>query len=274
MEEIAGQTLIRDDEVFLRMNFAERVQHVLLVVSFSLLVLTGLPLMFYELRVFKSVFGFEKAFFYRGILHRTAAVILIVDIVWHTGYAVLTWRGRDNFKEMIPRLKDALDAVALFGYNVGLSRWLYRKGILRKFFDRHPFWRFENPPEYGRYNFVEKLEYLSVAWGSFVMIISGFFMWNVDLSLKIFPLWVHDIFVIVHGYEAMLAFLAIIIWHMYNVHLNPEVFPMSKIWLNGKITGHELKTLHALEYRKILAERQKAFEAGGAGPAPEAVPAP
>jgi hypothetical protein len=58
----------------------------------------------------------------------------------------------------------------------------------------------------------------------------------------------------------MLAFLAIIIWHMYNVHLNPEVFPMSKIWLNGKITGRELRTLHPLEYRKILEERRKAAE--------------
>ncbi|HSA96299.1 MAG TPA: hypothetical protein VLJ16_09620, partial [Acidobacteriota bacterium] len=115
-----------------------------------------------------------------------------------------------------------------------------------------------------RYNFIEKLEYLAVAWGSLVMIVSGFFMWNVELSLRIFPLWVHDIFVIAHGYEAMLAFLAIIIWHMYNVHLNPEVFPMSKVWLNGKITGHELKTLHPLEYRKILAERKKALEAGPA----------
>lgn len=274
MEEMTGNGLIRDDEIFLRMNLAERVQHILLIISFSLLVLTGLPLMFYELRIFKSIFGFEKAFYYRGVLHRVAAVILIVDIVWHSGYTILTRRGRDNFKEMIPRPKDALDAVSLFGYNVGLSRWFYRKGILRAFFDRHPFWKFENPPEYGRYNFVEKLEYFSVAWGSFIMIISGFFMWNVELSLKIFPLWVHDILVIAHGYEAMLAFLAIIIWHMYNVHLNPEVFPMSRIWLNGKITGHELKTLHALEYRKILAERQKAHSAGGVETAPDPAPAP
>jgi cytochrome b subunit of formate dehydrogenase len=274
MEEIAEQTLIRNDEVFLRMNLAERVQHILLVVSFTLLVVTGLPLMFYEMRIFKSIFSIGNAFTYRGILHRAAAIVLIADMAWHTGYVILTRRGRDGFKEMIPRPKDGLDAVALFGYNVGLSRWLYRKGILKAFFDRHPFWKFENPPEYGRYNFIEKLEYLSVAWGSIVMILSGFFMWNMELSLKIFPLWVHDIFVIAHGYEAMLAFLAIIIWHMYNVHLNPEVFPMSKIWLNGKITGHELKTLHALEFRKILAERQKAFDAGAIEPERPAIPAP
>ena len=272
MEKITGNELIRDDEIFVRMNLTERGQHLLLIVSMSFLVLTGLPLMFYELRVFKSIFGFERAFYYRGILHRVAAVVLIVDIAWHFGTTILTRRGWDNFKEMMPRLKDALDAVAVFGYNVGLSGWLYRRGILRAFFDRYPFWKFAKAPEYGRYNFIEKLEYLSVAWGSFVMIISGFFMWNVELSLKLFPLWVHDIFVIVHGYEAMLAFLAIIIWHMYNVHLNPEVFPMSRIWINGRITGHDLKTLHAIEYRKIMAERAKALETGktgpGAGPAP------
>jgi len=270
METLTTRPLIRDDEVFLRMNMAERIQHILLIVSFTLLVLTGLPLMFYELGIFKSIFSVENAFAFRGLLHRGAAVLLIVDIVWHAGYTVLTRRGRDNFRELMPRAKDARDAVSLFGYNVGLARWLYRKGILRGFFDRHPFWKFENPPEYGRYNFIEKLEYLSVAWGSLVMILSGFFMWNVELSLRIFPLWVHDIFVIAHGYEAMLAFLAIIIWHMYNVHLNPEVFPMSKVWLNGKITGHELKTLHPLEYRKILAERQEASktrtEESGADP--------
>lgn len=79
-----------------------------------------------------------------------------------------------------------------------------------------------------------------MGWGSFVMIVTGFFMWNVELSLSLFPLWVHNIFIILHGYEAMLAFLAVIIWHMYNVHLNPEVFPMSRVWLDGKITGHEL----------------------------------
>ena len=255
METLSRPALIRDDEVFLRMNRTERVQHILLIVSFSLLVLTGLPLMFSEVPFVKAVFAFGRIFYYRGLVHRAAAVLLIADIAWHFGYTVLTTRGRENFRELLPKAKDALDAVTLFGYNVGLTAWLYRKGIGRRFFDRHPFWKFERPPEYGRYNFIEKLEYLAVAWGSLVMIVSGFFMWNVELSLRLFPLWLHDILVIAHGYEAMLAFLAIIIWHMYNVHLNPEVFPMSRIWLDGTITGHQLRTLHILEYRKILAQR-------------------
>jgi len=269
MDALTGRGLIRDDEVFLRMSRVERIQHILLIVSFTLLVLTGLPLLFYELRLFKAVFSYGRVFYIRGVVHRAAAVLLIADILWHFGTTILTARGRENFRELIPRRKDALDAIALFGYNVGISGWLYRKGVLRRFFDRHPFWKFEHPPEYGRYNFIEKLEYLAVAWGSLVMIASGFFMWKVELSLRLFPLWLHDIFVIVHGYEAMLAFLAIIIWHMYNVHLNPEVFPMSRIWLDGKITGHQLKTLHALEYRKIEDERRRALEASAAAAGPD-----
>jgi formate dehydrogenase subunit gamma len=279
MEEIRDSELIRDDEVFLRMNVPERIQHFLLIATFSVLILTGLPLMFYELRIFHSLMAFERAFYIRGIFHRAAAVVLIIDIVWHAVYTAFTKRGRENFKEMIPKFKDLRDAFELFGHNLGLTTLLARLGPFRRFFKKHPYWLFTREPEFGRYNFIEKFEYLAVGWGSCVMIASGFFMWNVELSLKLFPLWVHDIFVIVHGYEAMLAFLAVIIWHMYNVHLNPEVFPMSKIWLNGKITGHELRTLHTLEYRKILEERrrkriQEAAAPPGPKPTPEKAPGP
>ena len=260
-EHLPPSDLIREDEVFLRMNFAERLQHILLIATFTTLILTGLPLVFYEMKIFKSMFAFEKAFYIRGLVHRAAAVLMIANMLWHLAYSIFTRRGRRNFKEMLPNLKDARDAIQAFGHNVGLTGLLHRKGVLRGFFERHPFWLFASEPEFGRYNFIEKFEYLGVAWGSLVMIASGFFMWNVELSLKLFPLWVHDIFIIVHGYEAILAFLTIIIWHMYNVHFNPEVFPMSKVWLNGRITGHELRTLHPLEYKKIVEDRKRAAQA-------------
>lgn len=258
-ENLTASELVRDDEVFLRMNFAERLQHILLIVTFSTLILTGLPLVFYELKIFKSLFAFEKAFYLRGLVHRAAAVLMIANILWHFLYSIFTARGRHNFKEMIPKWRDARDAFQTFGHNIGLTGFFYKKGLLKSFFERHPFWLFRIEPEFGRYNFIEKFEYLGVAWGSLIMIASGFFMWNVELSLKFFPLWVHDIFIIIHGYEAILAFLTIIIWHMYNVHFNPEVFPMSKVWLNGRITGHELRTLHPLEYGKIVEGRKKAL---------------
>jgi formate dehydrogenase subunit gamma len=252
--------LIRDDEVFARMNLAERVQHYLLITTFVTLIATGLPLFFYEFKFFKWLLPTGRAFAVRGVLHRVAAVTLAVNLVWHVFYTVSTARGRANFKAMIPRLRDVRDAFEQFMHNTGVTRLLARLGMGKTFFGAHPYWLFREAPRYDRYNFVEKFEYWAVGWGSAVMIASGFFMWNVELSLRIFPLWVHNIFIIVHSYEALLAFLAIIIWHMYNVHLNPEVFPMSKVWLNGKITGHELRTLHPLEYERILAERKRTVE--------------
>ncbi len=248
---------IQDDEIFLRMNLVERMQHWLLIAAFLLLIITGLPLFFYEFKYFKWVFPTGRSFYLRGIIHRFAAVVMIVNLVWHLFYAALTRRGRENFKEMIPRFKDIRDAVELFGYNVGLTRFLNRRGLFRKFFQARPYWLFEKPPLYGRYNFIEKFEYWALGGGSLVMVVTGFFMWQVEFSLRLFPLWVHDIFIIIHGYEAILAFLSVIIWHMYNVHLNPEVFPMSKVWLNGRITGRELRILRPLEYKKIADERQK-----------------
>lgn len=256
MEKIENSPLINDDEIFLRMNFSERIQHFLLIITFFTLMATGLPLMFYEFKFLKFLFSMERSFYIRGILHRAAAIVLILNLIWHLLYTILTPRGRNNFKEMIPKFKDFKDAFEVFCHNIGIIQFLFRIGILRNFFSAHPYWLFEKSPLFGRYNFIEKFEYWAVGWGSVVMIISGFFMWNVELSLSIFPLWVHDIFVIVHGYEAMLAFLAVIIWHMYNVHLNPELFPMSKVWLIGKISGKELRTLHPLQYQKILEERK------------------
>jgi cytochrome b subunit of formate dehydrogenase len=252
--------IVRDDEIFCRMNLAERFQHWLLILTFLTLMATGLPLFFYEFRFFKWLIPSGRAFDVRGILHRVAAVVLILNLVWHGFYTVFTPRGRRNFKAMIPRWRDFRDAFEQFFHNLGITRLLPRLGIGRKFFAVHPYWLFKEAPRYDRYNFIEKFEYWAVGWGSAVMIVSGFFMWQVELSLRLFPLWVHNIFIIVHSYEALLAFLAIIIWHMYNVHLNPENFPMSKIWLNGRITGHELRTLHPLEYERILEERRETLE--------------
>jgi cytochrome b subunit of formate dehydrogenase len=266
--------LIPDDEVFVRMNRAERWQHGLLVSSFIVLMLTGLPVLSAEVGLIRVVVGRGGAYALRGLLHRAAALVLIADLVWHLLYTVLTERGRRNIRDKAPRWQDVKDAVAVIGHNSGLVSSLRRRGLLRRFFGRHPFWRFDGRPEFGRYSFVEKFEYWSLLWGSAIMIVTGFFMWGPGMSLRLFPLWLHQVFVVIHGYEAILAFLAILIWHMYTVHLNPEVFPMSRVWLDGGITGADLRRFHPLEYRRVLEERERLFreflalEPGDKGSAP------
>jgi cytochrome b subunit of formate dehydrogenase len=261
MDEITFDpaALVPDDEIFVRMTLAERWQHGLLAASFILLVFTGLPLMSGDIGAIRFIAGHSGALVLRGILHRAAAVVLIADLVWHVLYTFLTERGWRNFRDRAPRASDIKDALATVGHNAGLSDFLRRRGLFRRFFERHPYWRFERTPEFGRYSFVEKFEYWSLLWGSAVMIVTGLFMWHPDLSLRLFPLWLHQVFVVIHGYEAILAFLAILIWHMYTVHLNPEVFPMSRVWLDGGMSGADLRRFHPLEYRRIIDERERLF---------------
>jgi cytochrome b subunit of formate dehydrogenase len=224
--------LVPDDEVFVRMSLAERWQHGLLAASFIVLILTGLPVLTGEVSLIRLVAGRTSALAIRGVIHRAAALVLIGDRAWHLVYTAFTRRGRQNLRDRMPRWQDVRDALAVFG-------------------------RPSRRPEFGRYSFVEKFEYWSLIWGSAVMIITGFFMWSPGLSLNLFPLWLHQVFVVIHGYEAILAFVAILIWHMYTAHLNPDVFPMSRVWLDGGMTGADLRRFHPLEYRRILESRDR-----------------
>ena len=112
------------------------------------------------------------------------------------------------------------------------------------------------PPPFGKFDPFEKIEYFAVVWGSAVMVATGFMLWFFEGTLRIFPFWVYQLVLMIHGYEALLAFPAIILWHLYNVHLKPGHFPMSRVWLDGKITLRELQEHHPREYRAWLRRQR------------------
>lgn len=262
--------LFGQKEMFIRMTFSERIQHGTLVVCFIGLVLTGLPLLYYDWPVLRTIGFMGGNFWIRSWLHRIFGLGLIAVSIYHMAYVVWTPRGRGLFRALMPNSKDFTDAFGTLLHNLGIMEALYSRGILRKFLDRHPALRFREKPAYDRYNFIEKFEYLAVFWGNSVMILTGLALWYFTMSLRLLPKSVLDVFVVVHSFEALLAFLSIIVWHMYNVHLNPTVFPMSRIWLTGRIGREELKHEHPLEYRRILEQRREAARrvprAGGEGP--------
>jgi len=134
---------------------------------------------------------------------------------------------------LIPGLRDAKDLIQMMKWYFGLG---------------------QRRPKFGRYNYIEKFEYLAVGWGSVVMITTGALLWAPHISLMLVPKWVMDVAFVIHSWEAILAFLAIIIWHMYNVHYDPSVFPMSKVWLTGRIGLHEFREKHPLEYESRLGQ--------------------
>jgi cytochrome b subunit of formate dehydrogenase len=226
-----------EEEEVLRWTLSQRIQHVILFTCFGLLIFTGLPILLPNWPFVRKLFFFQGSFLLRGVVHRTAAIGLILLSIYHIGYSLLSERGNRDLKEMLPRKKDLTDFWGTFLFNIG---------------------RRKKKPLYDRFGFIEKFEYWAVVWGTYVMIVTGFLLWFEEAALALFPKWVFDIVITIHGFEAILAFLAVIIWHFYNVHFNPEVFPMSRIWITGKISKKKLMERHPIEYQKMMEEKRKA----------------
>jgi hypothetical protein len=200
-----------------------------LVISFTLLVISGLPLSYAEASWAKWFYTFPGSAQLRGIIHRIGAVMLMALAVWHLIY-LLTPRGREQLKHLRWTRKDFADIWQMLKCYLGLS---------------------DEKPKFGRFNWIEKLEYYAVVWGTTVMVLTGLALWFEAQALTYLPLWVWHICRLIHSYEALLAFLTIIIWHLYHVHFKPGVFPMSWVWLTGKISLRHLQEEHPLEFEQL-----------------------
>ena len=199
----------RSDETPL--SFLERSQHVCNAVSFLLLAYSGFALHFpdswwaWPL----TVTGGETA---RRYAHRAAASLFLVTAAAHLAYLATT-PGRRRLRAMLPALRDLRDPIRLFTYNWKAS---------------------EKKPLLAQFSYIEKFEYWALVWGSCVMTVTGGFLLLHNLTMAYLPLWVIEISRVVHYLEAVLACLAILIWHGYWVILDPDVYPMNWAWLTGE----------------------------------------
>jgi cytochrome b subunit of formate dehydrogenase len=148
----------------------------------------------------------------RSLVHRIAAVVFIAVTLTHAISLAANRRLRRHWMELIPTAQDGREALANFSYNVGLR---------------------SAPPGRSAHSYIEKAEYWAVVWGAMVMIATGLMLWGNNLMLALFPkLWL-DVATSVHFYEALLATLAIVVWHFYTVIFDPDVYPMDTAWLTG-----------------------------------------
>ena len=224
------------DEQIERLSLNVRLQHGLMAVSVIFLVLTGIPLKFHDHAVAQAIIALFGGPDVSPIVHRVAATGLIIAGVWHLLYIAFTREGRWNFKALLPLPKDAVDAWRQISYYLGRS---------------------DERPRFDRFSYVEKFDYWAVYWGMVIMIGSGTMLWFTELFLRFVPKWVTDIAKEAHSDEALLATLAIVVWHFYNVHLNPHKFPLNRTFLTGKISAREMAEEHPLEYERLMAERKE-----------------
>jgi cytochrome b subunit of formate dehydrogenase len=232
----AGET-----RVYQRFTLNERIQHWVLAGSFITLAVTGFALT--EGWSVPWVEGQTGATI-RATTHRFAAVIFMVLAVYHLGYLTVTRRGRQAIRDMVPRIRSAatLACCAASCLRLGppsppdwrtlMQTVKYNLGLTSA------------RPRQGRFTYAEKMEYFALAWGAVVMIGTGLVLWFEVPFLNRFPFWSFELATVVHVYEALLASLAIVVWHFYFTMFNPDVFPMSKAMITGQLTREEMEHEH------------------------------
>ncbi|MDX1814600.1 MAG: cytochrome b/b6 domain-containing protein [Thermodesulfobacteriota bacterium] len=235
-EEKRREKYHEEGEMFQRFNKNFRFQHMVMFTSVILLIITGMPIKFPDFVLSRYLVNLWGGIHNSTMVHRFGAGMLIYFMVHHLFYTVFSRQGRRDFVLLIPTPKDAKDAVQ----------------NIRHFLGKSP-----DKPRFGRFSYIEKFDYWAVYWGCVIMIGSGLFLWFEGIVLKYFPKYVLDVAHEMHSDEAMLATLAIVIWHFYNVHFNPDRFPGTLLWWHGQISEHEMKEEHPLEYDEIMAKRSK-----------------
>ncbi|MGB7435053.1 MAG: cytochrome b/b6 domain-containing protein, partial [Candidatus Acidiferrum sp.] len=218
-------------EVVVRMNLWFRIAHWGIMASFPTLVFTGFALKFPDSWWSEPFLMWESSAGFRGGLHRTAAVVMISATVFHFVHLALKKRDRSFLWSMIPTIRDATDMLDVFRYNLGLTN---------------------QEPNFGKFNYAEKMEYWAFMWGTMVMALSGFLLWFNNFTLRHFPKWITDAATAVHWYEALLATFAILIWHFYLVIFDPNVYPMDTAWIDGKIPADHYRHSRPAYYRELV----------------------
>jgi len=214
----------------MRMNRNFRIAHWGVILSFPTLVITGFALKYPEEWWARPLLLLEGHFAFRGIVHRTAAVVLIASTIYHVIHLATNRRDRLFLKAMLPELKDATDLLQVFAYNLGLSK---------------------TEPHFAKFNYAEKVEYWAFMWGTVVMTVSGCLLWFNNLTLRYLPKWVSDAATAVHYYEALLATFSILLWHFYMVIFDPLVYPMDTAWVNGKVPADHYRHSRPAYYRAL-----------------------
>ena len=195
----------------LRMTRVQRIQHFVLLSSFILLALTGFALKYPDSWL-AWVFAADENV--RRWAHRGAGVVLMGVGIFHLLHSLLTRDGRRLMFDFLPRPQDLKDLVTNLRYFIGRS-------------PRHA--------KYARFGYAEKIEYWAVIWGTIIMGVSGLMIWFKMEVTQYVPRWVVEVAVVVHYYEAILACLAIVVWHFYHVIFAPDIYPMNWAWWDGKV---------------------------------------
>ncbi|MEI6563146.1 MAG: cytochrome b/b6 domain-containing protein [bacterium] len=223
----------KKDRTVVRMTLSQRLQHFILLTSFIALAITGFALKYPDSGV-RFLLGSSEHVRHLG--HRAAALVLMLLAVYHTLYAIRTKDGHNLIKDLFPCPKDVLDVIGNLRYLI---------------FPRAP------KPAFARFSYGEKAEYWAVVWGTLIMGLTGLVIWFKMSITEWAPRWVIDVAITIHYYEAILAVLAIIVWHFYHVMFDPDVYPLNTACIDGRMSEHLYREEHGLDTETLANSKEE-----------------
>jgi len=217
-------------EYVVRFDVKQRIEHLVTMLVFTLLCLTGLPQKFYDTGWAHTLVDFFGGVDRSRALHRFCGVLLALSTAFHFASILIGMVEKRMRLSMIPTKQDFRDAIGTLGYYLGTA---------------------DHPPPFDRYDYRMKFEYWGLVVGNVVMVLTGFILFFPTLAARLVPGQAIPAAKVAHSNEGLMAFLVIVIWHIYNAHLNPDVFPFDTSIFTGRISRERMLHEHPLELARM-----------------------
>jgi len=228
---------VQHERTFPRFGVAERWEHVILLLSGLVLLLTGLPQKYREFSISQDLLSTPDRVELIRQIHHIAAIVLAVEAVYHLGRIIYLLAKRRLPGDLLPIWQDVRDAGHMIQYLLFLR---------------------SDKPKFGRYNFEQKVTYWFVFFGVLIMGVSGFIIWFPIFFTKFLPGGVVPASKLAHSTEAVVTAIFVIVWHVYHVHLERTNLSM----FTGRLSEDEMKTFHEKEYERLTGQSAKKVKPG------------
>ncbi|MGW8249077.1 MAG: formate dehydrogenase subunit gamma [Anaerolineales bacterium] len=217
---------VRGQQFIVRFSLSQRIEHLLLIISFTVLALTGVPQRYVDTPIGGGLLQLMGGIDLARQIHHLFAMIFVLEAVYHIGSYLYNLAIYKRTGAIWPAWNDAIHLGQMLLLNLGLSK-------------KHP--------RFGRFSFEEKVEYWALVWGSALMILTGIVQWFPTLVTR----WLPGISIpfarTLHSWEALLAVLSILTWHMYHT----VVKRFNKSIFTGYMTEEEMREEHPAELEYI-----------------------